>query len=387
MKVISIGPDKDLLKAGSVSFERHALYAEKMEELHAVIFARRSFGKEIVQIAKNAWAYPTYARTIFGLFWNAFLLGRRIIRTVKKRNFLVLSAQDPFESGIVAFALSRLYHVPLLIQEHGDFFSGSYWRRESFFNRVRYPLGLFLLRRADHVRVVSGRIKNTLIAKGVSAERITVAPVYTDTALFRQAEPDITLRALKKAGVPLVLSMARFVPQKNLSLLVRACLHAHVEGVPLHLVLMGRGAEEKKLRNLMSSSSLKEGANKGFSVSFVPWTNSPAGALKSADIYALSSNYEGWGRVCIEALASGVPLVTTDVGCVGDVVFHEKNALVSPVEDENAFTKNLTRLARDKALCTRLVERGKWTIAHLSTKEQSVEAYIACLERCTRSEK
>ncbi len=372
MKVLSIGPDKDLLTPGSVSFARHVRYAERMEELHAVVFARTQYGTERVEIAGNAWSYPTGSKSVFGLFIDAYRIARSIMRAPGE---WVISAQDPFESGLVAYVLSRATGAPLLIQEHGDFFSTPYWRRESLFNQVRYRIGRFLIRRATHVRVVSERIQETLVALGIPPARISVTPVYTDTSAFAAAAPDQTTRTLGAEGDVVILTMARFVPQKNLALLIKAFGRILKQGVQAQLVLIGKGPEQSMLERLAH----EVGQGK---ITFRAWTDAPASVLKAADIYALSSNYEGWGRVCIESLAAGVPLIMTDVGCAGSVVRSGEHGIVVPVGDVARFAAGLQVLVSDALFRSQIRENGRARVAALPTIEQSIAAYIYTLTTC-----
>lgn len=373
LKVLSIGMDKDLLKKGSISFVRHQTYAQHVEELHAVVFARKKYGENHVQIADNAWAYPTYSSSILGLFYDAYRIGRRILK--QKKGDWVLSAQDPFESGVVAYLLSRTLGVPFLVQEHGDFFSQTYWRDESFANRLRYLVGLSLVRRADHVRVVSARIRKTLQDLGVAKDKITVVPVHVDVEVFKNAKKNAqVLELLSSPEEVLILTMGRFVPQKNLPLLLNAFTKALKKGAKAKLMLLGSGKEEEALKKLALTAP--EG-----SVVFQSWTDTPASVLKSADIYALSSNYEGWGRVCVEALAAGVPLLMTDVGCAKEVVIDGVNGLVVDVEDEWAFTEGLYKLATDSTLRGQIARAGLETIEKLPTFEEDVVLYIESLKK------
>jgi glycosyltransferase involved in cell wall biosynthesis len=377
MKVLSIGPDKDLLTKGSVSYERHTEYAKHCDELHAVIFARKKYGNKKVQIASNAWAYPTYSATILTLFLNAYMIGRRILR---ENGEWVISAQDPFESGLVAYALARITHTPLLIQEHGDFFSTPHWRRESFTNTVRYFLGRWLIRRADHVRPVSVRIASTLEHLGVPRERMTVCAVYTETSRFQDAQPDQELALLRPKHGILLVTMARLVPQKNIDMLIRSFSALMGKGVSARLLIVGRGPEELDLKRKASRAPEE-------SIVFRDWVEHPETVMKSADVYVLSSNYEGWGRVCVEALATGLPLVMTDVGCAGEVVIDGKNGSVVPVEDEKAFTDALYALALDPELRQKYAEAGNDTVARMVTKEESIALYIESLQVCLQKKK
>jgi len=372
MKVLSIGPDKELLRHGSVPHKRHIQYASQVEELHAIVFARRPYGRQKVEIAKNAWSYATGSRTSVGLLLDAYRIGRDLL---KEGGTWVISTQDPFESGLIGYLLARKTGAHLLVQEHGDFFSRPYWRRESLLNRVRYLVGASLIKRADHLRVVSQRIARTLEARGVSPDRITVASVHTNVAHFKEAFPNSALEALRPADGVLMLTMARLVPQKNLPLLLRAFATAYGRGMRAHLVIVGAGSLQDRLQALAKRLCPE-------AVSFHEWTSDPAGALAAADIYALSSDYEGWARVCIEALASKTPIVMTDVGCAGEVVRDKVNGLVVPVRDTHALAEALYRLGTDPALRDLLAGAGMETIKAWPTEKESASLYIQSLTAC-----
>lgn len=372
MKVLSIGPDKDLLKEGSVSHKRHAAYAAYFDEFHAVVFARKEYGCEKVSIAPNAWSYPTGSPGTLQLFIDAYRIARRLLSTPGE---WVISVQDPFESALVGYVLSRVTRTPLLIQEHGDFFSSPYWRRESWANRIRYVFGRWLIHQATRIRVVDRRIKHTLTQLGVPKERISVAPVYVDSEVYHRAQPDPTVRALCPPNGVLILTMARLVPQKNLTLLIQAFGMVLAQGVSAHLVIVGRGPERVLLEALATQVAPHH-------ITFLDWTDTPASVMRAADIYALSSNYEGWGRVCIEALAAEVPLIMTDVGCAHSVVKHKHNGLVVPVGDAAHLAAALHILATNATLRDALCSAGRATIDTLPTQEESIKAYVATIRAC-----
>lgn len=401
--LLTIGYDKDLLDPTSGAAARHREYARHFEAIHLIVFSRSEGEAETVDLGEGVYAHKTAGGSPLAVLKSAYAIGKRILEEGSVRRGMkgvetshagmtplraqgksvnnaewVISTQDPFECALVGYLLKRATGVPLQIQEHGDFFSRPYWRQESLLNRARYLLGRFLLPRADGVRVVSERIKRALLARGVAEERITVVPVYTEVEEFETAAPDHGIEALCPEGGLLVLSMARFVPQKNLCVLLRAW-RAVVKEVPsARLALVGQGAERRQLlahaRDLMPEK-----------VTFIDWTENPAGAMKAADVYALPSDYEGWGRVCVEALAAGTPLVTTDVGCVGEVVVHEESGLVVPPRDSDALAHALVRVLRDEALRAKLKEGGVRAIDTLKTKEECIALYVESVRACAHN--
>lgn len=374
MKLLTIGYDKDLLDPTSGAAARHRAYAAHLEALHVIVLSRAKDTPETVELGENVYAHKTGGGSPFAVLQSAFAIGKAILG---EEGTWVISAQDPFECALVGVLLRRATGTSLQIQEHGDFFSRPYWRRESLMNRARYMLGRMLLPRADCVRAVSERIQRTLVRCGVKEERITVVPVYTELAAFRSAVPDHGIEALRPEGGTLILSMARFVPQKNLCLLLRAFRHVLAAESNVRLVLVGQGADKQRL--LAHASDLMPDK-----VTFIDWTNNPAGALKAADLYALSSDYEGWGRVCVEALATGTPLVMTDVGCAQEVVCHEVSGLVVGTRDEAALREGMLRLVRDHTLRKQLVAGGTKALAELRTEEACIALYIASIKACAR---
>lgn len=375
MKVITIGHDRDLFRPSSDSAKRQRMYGKEIGELHCVVFVPGAASAPVQPLALSpeVTVYAASRRTRPGAVWRALVLVRALANTKD----CVLSAQDPFEAGLVAYLVHLVTGVPFEVQEHGDFFSTPHWRRESLTNSSRYFLGLFILRRAQRVRAVSARIKRTLTRLGVAEERIYTLPVFVDTALFAHAEPDNELLALRAQKGPLFLTMARLVPQKDLTLLLRAFVRAKRAGLMRHLVIIGRGPEQKALRALAQGDVSEH-------VTFREWTEAPARAMRAADVYVLSSKYEGWARVLVEALAAGVPVVTTDVGCVGEVVRHEETALVVPVGDEAAFADALVRIGTDAALRTRLAQAGPGAAAGLPNLAESARR-IAEAQRAMQS--
>ena len=111
-----------------------------------------------------------------GGFFCAWREARRILGAWENKETLITS-QDSFERGFLAWLLARRFNVPLELQIHTDVFSPWFWR-ESLKNKIRVALARFLLPRAIVIRAVSERVKRSLIEKLAIPEKcIMVLPI------------------------------------------------------------------------------------------------------------------------------------------------------------------------------------------------------------------
>jgi len=335
MFVVSIGYGRQMFDEHNNERKRMELCSAELDELHMIIFTLRSDNLHIVEAKNRLKIHPTNSKNKFTMIFDACKIASQIISTTSKK--VIVTTQDACEAGLVGYYLQQKFRVHLTVQEHADIFLQNHWRRESLLNQVRYRLGLFILKRADTVRTVSRRITNKMKKMNLDAN-LTQLPVAIDPAAFTPVSS-----AVKSEGTFTFLTMGRFVKQKNLTLLLKA-FHKVWQVCPqARLIIVGRGPEAEKMQFI-----IKDQYSEVVPVTCIDWTNNPADLMSKADAYVLSSNYEGWGRVLIEAMLMKLPTVTTDVGCVGEIVKPEEHALVVPVNDETALAKAMTEIAVDK---------------------------------------
>jgi glycosyltransferase involved in cell wall biosynthesis len=365
LNVLAISYGRNLFDADNIERQRMESCAGELGEYHMVVFTRKSDALSVTHAHNGLVIHPTNSKTCLHMVGDAISIGASLLK--KRADQWVLTSQDPFEAGLVGYILSHRYKVKLNLQEHGDFFSLNAWKKESMLNAVRFQAGKWLLRRADTVRVVSVRMEATMRSIGVDAKRIVRLPVRTDDGTS-QLGPAVDLHAEYPQASVIILSMARFVSQKNLPLLIKAFAQLYKKNPNALLVLIGEGEQAQKLRDLVAEYDIAQ------AVIFKKWTDTPQAYIQSADIYALSSNYEGWARVLIEAMLAGTPVVTTDVGCAGEVLNDGVHGYVVPVGDADAFAGKLALLADDQTLRDTFATASKQDV---SLTHISPDAYTA----------
>jgi glycosyltransferase involved in cell wall biosynthesis/4-amino-4-deoxy-L-arabinose transferase-like glycosyltransferase len=330
MQTVMFSFDRGLLETESGSMERIQNLAG--EGVVRAIVLSRFKTDEIAQV-EHVTAYAFADRT-FKRFLRAVWQGIQLVKDAPNRT--VITAQDPFIAGLAGYLVSRWKNVPLEIQEHGDFYSG-YWKKESLKHRFLSVLGLFTLRQAERVRVVSERVKSHLIGAGIDAGKIEVIPVAVDISGLFASE----MRG--RDGIFRFVAPCRFVAQKGLDELLEAAILLKNANVPFHLSIIGRGKLLPELHCKIEAAGLVQ------EVDVEDWK--PGNELwNQTDGLVVSSRYEGFGRTILEAMATGVAVVSTEVGCVGSLLRPDLDGRVVPIGNAEALAKAMRSAIQDEFL-------------------------------------
>jgi glycosyltransferase involved in cell wall biosynthesis len=139
----------------------------------------------------------------------------------------------------------------------------------------------------------------------------------------------------------LFVCVARFAPQKNHELLLKAFAEGPARDPRAHLVLVGEGVLREKLQEQTKSLGL---ANQ---VHFLGLRTDIPDVLGAMDVFVLSSDWEGNPLSVMEAMASGLPIVSTAAGGVPDMFEHGKEGYVVPIGDAAALAHCMNTLLRE----------------------------------------
>lgn len=309
MRVLSIGTDRTLFEEGSASRVRHEAYAKKLGALDIIVFSRGA-GKAIHAGALSITPTNSISRLFYGL--GAILIARKLPKPD------VVTVQDPFETGLAGWLIARMKRVPLHVQVHTDLLSPEF-SRHSVFNRFRVIFARFILHRASRVRVVSERIKQDIGSRLRLRAPISVLPIFVDIEHFQWALPDPVLAERYARFSSKILVVSRLEPEKDVELAIRTFDEYAPENACL--IIVGDGSLRRSLEDL--SRTLKSEKK-----IFFQGAQDPAPYYKLADLVLVSSRYEGYGLVIVEALAAGKPVLSTDVGAARDL-----GAIVVPPEE------------------------------------------------------
>jgi glycosyltransferase involved in cell wall biosynthesis len=356
MNVISISTDRKIFEDGSAVRARQIEYGALFGEMHIVVFTSLfSRLPRMVQIAPNVWVYGTHSFSKFLYMRDASRLSQKIL---KERAFtpenVVVTTQDPFETGVVGARLARTSKLPLHVQIHTDFLN-QFFKKGSFLNACRVRLARRVLPHADAVRVVSERIAASLKSWPLkSGAPVDVLPIFIDTEKIERstAVAGLDLRKKYPQFSFIILMASRLTEEKNIGFGIRVFKKLQEEYSGIGLVVVGEGPEKGRLKSLARKLGIQK------HVVFEGWQNDLISYYKSAHLLLITSSYEGYGMTIVEAIAARCPVVSTDVGVAGEILRQGKESCVCEVGNMEQFFNAISRLIEDSGLRETLVHEA-----------------------------
>ncbi|WP_369255682.1 glycosyltransferase family 4 protein [Geodermatophilus amargosae] len=235
-----------------------------------------------------------------------------------------------------------------------------------FRRRVYRVVKRVLSRRADGHVVVSAAAADLLAREtGLDREHLTVVPNGVDV-------PRASLTGRARKGPPVVVSVGRFTAQKGFDVLLQAL--RLVPDAVAHVV----GARSPEDSDWLEGLADELGV--GDRVRVLPWSDRIHDVLADADVVAVASRAEAAQLVLLEALAAGLPVVSTRVGSAEEVLGRLDERLLVPVEDPRALAGALCLVLSDRDLREDVGERGR----HLVMTEYTTAAVCRRFEHFYR---
>jgi len=252
MNILMISTDRKIFEPESAVRLRMIEYAGLFDRLDIIVFGKRGLSPEPIALAVNCRVYSTESPSPLLYIFDAIKIGKKILRD---NSGWIITCQDPFETGLVGWRLSREFGAKLNLQIHTDLMN-PYFKRQYVKNRVRVFIAKFLLPKADCVRVVSKRIKDSLV--GLRLKKLpTVLPLFLgmdDNLVSPPAQ--LNLHEKYPRFDFIVLMAARLTEEKNFSVALRAFAKAFRRAPKIGLVIGGEGPERGRVEDLIKKLKL-----------------------------------------------------------------------------------------------------------------------------------
>lgn len=338
MRPLFISNDPSIFIPESATHARMKAYADLFGELH--ILGRGNVTKE-----EGYGSLHLYSVRVSKPL-SPFVLGSMARRVIRRHGITVVSAQDPFEHGWAALRAVRGTDAALHVQIHTDFLSpwftdvrGVSSLQMRLLNRIRIRIADYVLPRAAGIRVVSKRISDSLVRR--YGNKLTTVPRVIPLTVSSVVPPKALLPGEKFPFT--LITASRLESEKRIEdiLYAIARIKDRYPGVGLYIV--GQGREEGRLKHITASLHLED------RVRFInEWRSDAWGLIQDGHAFIQVSAYEGYGRTLLEAALARIPIITSDVGIVGEVFTGYRDVLAVPPGDPAAIAVQIVGLIEDE---------------------------------------
>lgn len=281
-----------------------------------------------------------------------------LMRRLKHEGRLdIIDAHFAYPDGYAASLLSRWLEVPFTITLRGT--------ETRLFHDARLGRKLVqAIKQAAQVFSVSESLRKLAVLHGATPEKIEVVGNGIDIVRFRALDQATCRSAMGiSPNARVLVSVGGLVPRKGFHRVIEALPELRIDFPNLVFLIVGgasaegntRAELEQQVKQLMLDSCVKF-------IGALPSDELPA-ILSAADIFVLATSNEGWANVFLEAMACGLPVVTTDVGGNQEVVCEANLGIVVPFGDKEALAKAIKdsfQRSWDRRYIRNYAENNSW---------------------------
>lgn len=315
--VIVFGTDTSLLEPMSDASLRMQAYAEYHSHMYILVSTHDNAARDVVRISEKISVYPSKSSHKIFALWGMYRRARLLMR---EHGVRCVMSQDPFLLGFISYLLTRGGRGVFAVGIYGTDTSNRFFRNESLKHRVYTAVSRFVLPKATAIQTDGPETVDRLVA------------AYGNKVFFKPMIPanigDMeSLTRKERDGQMKVLFMGRFVAQKNMPLLLDVIEAATKQpGTAISFTVAGAGPQHEWFKNQIAARGLSGSCAVPGSVP----RDTVIKLIAEHDVLLIVSLYEGFPRVFMEAAAAGMPILTTDVGGIKDLVVDGESGFVFP---------------------------------------------------------
>lgn len=267
--------------------------------------------------------------------WSMALASYGLMRRLKRQGAQLVDAHFAYPDGEAAVRIGRWLELPVTITLRGTEVPQSK-------NPALRPRLTRVLKQAARVFSVSDSLRRLALELGVAADKTEVVGNGVDIARFHPVE---RAAARQKFGLPVgacvLISVGGLVERKGMHRVID-CLPALIKRhADLHYLIVGGGSPEGDNRTELIAQVTRLGlAGRVHFLGALP-PDELKWPLSASDVFVLATSNEGWANVFLEAMACGLPVISTDVGGNAEVVCRAELGTIVPFGDALALQQAL----------------------------------------------
>lgn len=299
-----------------------------------------------------------------------------------KRHWDVIHIHTPFQAHRLGVRLGKAQGIPTVETYHTYFeeYVGHYlpWAPVGVLRWAARALSRRLCHAVDHLVVPTQEMTEVLDRYGITTPS-TVLPTGIDLNEFSSGDGAAFRASRGIGGEPVIVTVSRLAVEKNIAFLLRVTERLLPEFPDLRFIVAGEGPDAPRLKKLADSEALRGHVH---FFGNLDRSSTLLDCYRAGDAFVFASPTETQGLVLIEALALGVPVVSTAVMGTATVLRGTRGAVVAE-ENEADFADKLAQVLRDSELRAKLSAAGPqdaavWSMQALTEQLVALYASLRC---------
>jgi L-malate glycosyltransferase len=236
------------------------------------------------------------------------------------------------------------------------------------------PVITFSMERSNAVTAVSESLKRDTYQHFPLKREVMVIPNFVCTDLYRQEPDPLVRQRYAPNGEKLLVHVSNFRAVKRVEDVVHMFRRLR-ERLPVKLLLIGDGPERQRIENMCRQHQTCN------VIHFLGKMTRPEEVMSSCDLFVLPSESESFGLAALEAMACGVPVVSSDTGGLPEVNIHGVSGLLNGVGDTEAMADNAYLILKDEASQQRyregaLEQAKRFDLHHILPRYEKLYAQV-----------
>jgi len=281
-----------------------------------------------------------------------------------------------------AFITSELLKTPII--EWSEGISGE----QSLLGKLISPLTKYFIKHASACIAASTSAKDYFITNGALPEKVFVPPNTVDTEFFKnecfkyKTEKNELKRKLCIKNIKLILYAGQLIARKGIDYLLRGYKKLKDEYDDVGLVIVGSGPLKKNIQSICKTENIQD----VYFFSFVQQKELPM-YYSVADLFVLPSLRETFGLVINEAMACGLPVITTRVAGAKDLISQGENGFIVNEANVDHLYLAMRDIIVNEELARKMGEKSLEIIERRYNIEQAVNGFVSAIEYACREKK
>ena len=317
---------------------------------------------EVSGVKVHRWVRTSDRGPLFGLSFVAGVI--RALRQLRPEYDLIHTHQALWEAIATGLGRGLLGGAPVLVQPAS---SGYFGEAEEMSRTKGFPILRKLALRNRRFAAISADIEHQWHAMGVPSEHIVRMASGVDAEHFRPGPSAVEDRLPAR---PRVMFTGRLHPQKNLDLLIEVWPDVCRQTVA-NLVLVGEGPEREALEGKAAERGIAD------RVFFAGAVADPAEYLRGAEVFALPSVAEGMSNSLLEAMATGLCSLASDIGGNRDLINDGLNGRLIPPGAHSAWIEALIEALKEPEASRRMGRQARNRVEAEFALPIVVDRYVA----------